>query len=79
MKSIVDGKFTATLIYGVDRTVDQTDREPVIFADEYDNLISSDYLCSLKSYANVAVIAGEGEGSARTWTGVDATGKAWGT
>ena len=76
---IVDGKFTATLISGVDRTVDQMEREPVIFADEYDNLISSDYLCDLTGYANVAVIAGEGEGSARTWAGVDATGKASGT
>ena len=76
---VVDGKFTATLISGVDRTVDQTDREPVIFADEYDNLISSDYLCDLTNYANVATIAGEGEGADRTWTGVDATGKASGT
>lgn len=76
---VVDGKFTATLISGTDRTVDQTEREPVIFADEYDNLISSEYLRDLTGYANVAVIAGEGEGSARTWAGVDATGKASGT
>lgn len=76
---IVNGKFTATLISGTDRTVDQTVREPVIFADEYDNLISSDYLCDMTNYANVAAIAGEGEGSARTWAGVDATGKASGT
>jgi len=76
---VVDGKFTATLIAGTDRTVDQTDREPVIFADEYDNLISSDYMRDLTGYANVAVIAGEGEGSSRTWAGVDATGKASGT
>ena len=76
---VVDGKFTATLISGVDRTVDQMEREPVIFADEYDNLISSEYLRDLTGYANVAVIAGEGEGSARIWAGVDATGKASGT
>lgn len=76
---IVNGSFTATLISGTDRTVDQTEREPVIFADEYDNLISSEYLRDLAGYANVAVIAGEGEGPARTWTGVDATGKASGT
>lgn len=76
---VVDGKFTATLISGTDRTVDQTDREPVIFADEYDNLISSAYSKDISSYANVASIAGEGEGSARVWTGVDATGKASGT
>lgn len=77
--AVIDGKFTAVLIGGVDRTVDQTDREPVIFADEYDNLISSAYSKDISSYANVASIAGEGEGSARVWTGVDATGKASGT
>lgn len=76
--SAIDGKFTATLIGGVDRTVDQTDREPVIFADDYDNLISSAYGKDISSYANVASIAGEGEGSARVWTGVDATGSASG-
>lgn len=76
---IVNGKFTATLISGTDRTVDQTVREPVIFADEYDNLISSDYQMDMTGYANVASIAGEGEGSDRTWAGVDATGKASGT
>lgn len=77
--AVIDGKFTAVLIGGTDRTVDQTDREPVIFADEYDNLISSAYSKDISSYANVASIAGEGEGSARVWTGVDATGKASGT
>lgn len=77
--AVIDGKFTAVLIGGVDRTVDQTDREPVIFADDYDNLISSAYSKDISGYANVASIAGEGEGSARVWTGVDATGKASGT
>ena len=77
--AVIDGKFTAVLIGGVDRTFDQTDREPVIFADDYDNLISSAYSKDISSYANVASIAGEGEGSARVWTGVDATGKASGT
>lgn len=77
--SVIDGKFTASLISGTDRTVDQTDREPVIFSDDYNNLISSDYLRDLTNYANVAAIAGEGEGSARVWAGVDATGKASGT
>ena len=66
------------MIAGVDRTVDQTDRDAVIFSDGLDNLISSDYERDNTEYANVAVIAGEGEGAARVWTGVDATGKASG-
>ena len=77
--AIQDGAFTAVLIAGTDRTLDQTDREPVIFADDFDNLISSDYLRDMTGYANVAIIAGEGEGATRAWTSVDATGTASGT
>lgn len=72
-------KFTAELIAGTDRTIDQTDRDPVIFADDLDNLISTDYMRDLTNYANVAHIAGEGEGSARVWNGIDITGTQSGT
>lgn len=71
--------FVATLISGVNRTMSQTERDPVIFADDFDNLISSDYERNMADYANVAAIAGEGEGDERIWTGVDATGTASGT
>lgn len=66
--------FTVTLISGTDRTVNQTENEPVIFADELDNLISTDYKKDMTGYANVARIAGEGEGSSRVWEGIDITG-----
>lgn len=72
-------KFVAELIAGTDRTIDQTDRDPVIFADDLDNLISTDYTRDLTNYANVAHIAGEGEGSARVWNGIDITGTQSGT
>ena len=71
-------KFSVQMLAGVDRTVDQTDRDAVIFSDGFDNLISSEYDRDNTEYANVAIVAGEGEGAARVWTGVDATGKASG-
>ncbi len=37
----------------------------VIFSPEYDNLINSDYLNDITTFANCALIAGEGEGTAR--------------
>lgn len=68
------GEFTVSLIAGKDRSVEQTDNEPVLFSDDLDNLASSDYEKDMTSYANVAHIAGEGEGSARVWAGIDITG-----
>ncbi|MCD8357448.1 MAG: siphovirus ReqiPepy6 Gp37-like family protein [Clostridia bacterium] len=70
--------FVVELIAGTDRTIEQGIVEPVIFSDDYDNLISTDYQCDMTNYANVASIAGEGEGSARVWQGVDISGKASG-
>lgn len=64
---------------GVDRSVDNTGgNEPVIFAQEFDNLISSNYAYDETEYKNMALIGGEGEGTARfcavyrpTQTGID--------
>ena len=51
---------------GVDRSVDNVDgNEPVIFSQDFDNLISSDYAYSVESLKNTALIGGEGEGLAR--------------
>lgn len=37
----------------------------VTFSSEFDNIISSNYLCDYTNYANCALVAGEGEGTAR--------------
>ena len=51
---------------GADRSVDNTDgNDPVIFSQDFDNLLSSDYIYSSESYKNMALIGGEGEGTAR--------------
>lgn len=37
----------------------------VIFSDEFDNLLTTEYIISKENYKTFAVVAGEGEGSAR--------------
>lgn len=59
-KVVVDiGNFYFVLYKGVDRS------EYVIFADEFENLISTKYLEDASNMANVALVAGMGEGSER--------------
>ena len=51
---------------GIDRSVDnQGGNEPVIFSQAFDSLISSDYEYNEQEYKNMALIGGEGEGTAR--------------
>ena len=65
-KIYVDGtSFLFEMIKGVDRTYNQTDHPPVIFSDEYDNLLSTSYQYHKDAYRNVALVAGEGEGTKR--------------
>ena len=60
-KVIVDiGNFYFCLYKGTDRS------NSVIFADEFENLISTKYTNDSSNLANVALVAGEGEGSARS-------------
>jgi hypothetical protein len=39
--------------------------QPFVFSREFENLLSQNYTDSIKDFANVAKVAGEGEGSAR--------------
>lgn len=39
----------------------------VIFAPDFDNLLSSDYVSDKSNYYNMFYVAGEGQGSARRW------------
>jgi len=60
-KVIVDiGNFYFCLYKGTDRS------EEVIFADEFENLISTKYIENSSHLANVALVGGEGEGSKRS-------------
>lgn len=72
-------QFVFTLFIGKNRTYDQTQYPWVIFSDEYDNLLSSEYEENFQNMTNAVLVAGEGEGSERktAWaTNAGATGLA---
>lgn len=62
---IKDSNFVFYIYEGKDRSFEQSTNPHVVFSTEYDNLLSSDYKEDRSLYANVAVVAGEGEGTAR--------------
>lgn len=59
------GKFKFDLFKGTDHSIDQDDNIRLIFSPEYENLISSKYNEDMSEYKNVALVAGEGEGTDR--------------
>lgn len=67
---IENGNFVFELYKGTDRSYNQTETPYVIFSPEYDSLLESDYAYSKGKYKNVALVAGEGEGSERVKTSV---------
>lgn len=60
-----DGEMIFSLYAGKDRSFNQTDRPFVVYSDDFDNLISSNFKNNKTNYSNVALVAGEGEGSER--------------
>lgn len=59
------GGFTFELYSGTDRSYEQSTVPWVVFSPKFDNLLSSNYFESARGYKNVALSAGEGDGSAR--------------
>lgn len=48
---------------GVDRSVDNTaGNEPITFSQDYDNILSSEYVKDVTTEKNTAIVAGEGDG-----------------
>lgn len=58
-------QFKFVLLQGVNRTYAQNTVPRVIFSNEYENLLTTDYKYNSDNYKNVALVAGEGEGTAR--------------
>lgn len=58
-------QFVFSLYKGVDRSYGQSENARVIFSPEFDNLIESQYVYNSQNFANVALVAGEGEGKDR--------------
>lgn len=62
----LDAKTIEYEIYkGTDRTTWQTIVPPVIFSNEFNNLLSSDYTVDVEPWKNTALVAGEGQGTGR--------------
>jgi hypothetical protein len=59
------GLYNFQLYAGVDRSLNQTARSPVIFSPEFENLEGSTYYESVEGEANIALVGGEGDGSER--------------
>lgn len=71
--------FVFSLYNGLDHSFGQNDRPYVIFSRDFDNVQSSNYIESIKTYRNVALIAGEGQGSERKTEVVGQSGSTgWG-
>lgn len=62
---LVNGAFIFELYEGVDRSYNQNANSHVVFSPTFDNLINSNYELDSTNFSNVALVAGEGEGSAR--------------
>ena len=72
---IENKKYIFKIYKGTDRSYNQTDVLPVVFSDEFDNLLSSSYSYEKAEYRNTALIGGEGEGiNKRTTTIGDTAG-----
>lgn len=55
-------EFQFKLFKGIDRSYNQSENPHVVFSDEYDNLLSSEYIESSSSLVTDVLVAGEGEG-----------------
>lgn len=69
----VDKNFEFQLYKGTDRSYNQSVNPFVVFAPEFENIVSSDYEHDKATLKNACNVAGEGEGSARKMYGVGST------
>lgn len=70
-----NNQFVFKLYKGSDRSYNQTENPYVVFSPDFENIVNSNYFESNQDYKNVALVSGEGEGSARKTSAVgDASG-----
>lgn len=63
--NLYNSSLMVTLIQGTNRTTSQTDNPPVVFSADFDNLISATVTRDITTFHNVALVGGEGEGTAQ--------------
>lgn len=66
-------QFLFTLYVGEDRSYAQLTKPYVEFSQNFDNIVSSDYSESVKSFKNVGLVIGEGTGAAQKTAIVNGT------
>lgn len=66
-------QFVFELYAGADRSYEQTNYPHVVFSPNFDNIINSNYLESKENLKNVALVGGEGEGTARKYLAIGNT------
>lgn len=69
----VDGYIYIDIYIGKDRTISQSVNERVIFSPDYENIGKTSYLYDMTQIATMAVVLGEGQGSARERPRVEPT------
>lgn len=57
--------------WGQDRSIHQSENNPVLYSTELDDVLSSEYTYNSQDYRNVCLVAGEGEGSDRVYVTVE--------
>ena len=68
----VYNKYMVFVLYkGVNRSYSQSDNAYVVFSDDFDNILNSNYELNSELYANTTLVGGEGEGSERIYTTVN--------
>lgn len=64
--------YNKTLVFivyqGVDKSFNQTERPYVVFSEDFDNILNTEYELVSEEYANTTLIGGEGEGTERVYT-----------
>lgn len=62
--------ITFEIFKGLDRSIHQSDRNRVIFSEEYSNISEADYEENNQIYSNICYVGGQGEGDQRTYVTV---------
>lgn len=62
-----NNNFVFDIYKSTDRSYNQSAVPFVVFSDDYFNLVNTTYTYDATEYKNVAVVAGQGEGSDRVW------------
>ena len=67
----IDKKLIFEIYKGVNRSVNQSLIAPCIFSRDFENILKQTYMESNNNYKNTVLVAGEGEGAARTLVSIN--------